>query len=189
LLEQAVVEAYCSLGSQECIAKFKNIFGTQVLQKCQSKDAVASQCSTVAAPLRAKTYCYGVREGGESAFNKVKELYKVETVHIEKNILRDALACYNDVVALKELMLLALDRNSSFVRLQDVKSVFTSVSKNPLGAEIILNFLLERWEHIYEGLMPERRSITAIIETAAVTARSQYQIEQAYCGAFNLIDV
>ncbi|VDM79297.1 unnamed protein product, partial [Strongylus vulgaris] len=89
LLEQAVIEAYCSLGSQDCIAKFKSIFDTQVLQKCQSKDAVASQCSTVAAPLRAKTYCYGVREGGESAFNKVKELYKAETVHIEKNILRD----------------------------------------------------------------------------------------------------
>ncbi|RCN47478.1 hypothetical protein ANCCAN_06509 [Ancylostoma caninum] len=76
-------------------------------------------------------------------------------------------------------MLLALDRNASFVRLQDVNDIFYSVSANPVGQEIIFNFLLERWEQIYDGLMPEHRAVGKLIEASAIGIRSQHQIEQA----------
>ncbi|ETN83617.1 hypothetical protein NECAME_17412 [Necator americanus] len=76
------------------------------------------------------------------------------------------------------LMLLALNRNSSFVRLQDVNDIFSSVSQNPVGQEIIFNFLLERWDEIYEGLMPEHRAVGKTILAASVGIRSQHQIEQ-----------
>ncbi|VDM72930.1 unnamed protein product [Strongylus vulgaris] len=112
---------------------------------------MASKCSTVAAPLRPKTYCYGVREGGDAAFKKVKELYMAENVALEKDILRRALGCHKDVVALKELLFLTIDRNAAFVRLQDVRDLFNSISENPAGQELILNFLLERWDDIYNG--------------------------------------
>ncbi|KAK6011002.1 hypothetical protein OSTOST_23924, partial [Ostertagia ostertagi] len=76
----------------------------------------------------------------------VMELYYAETVQLEKDYLLGALACHKDITALKGLLLLALDRNSSFVRLQDMANVFLVVSKNPVGAEFMFNFLLERWE-------------------------------------------
>ncbi|KAK6758774.1 hypothetical protein RB195_016165 [Necator americanus] len=177
-LEQAVIDAYCSLGSKECLRNYKNLFDKEVVEKCQQKNAKPSECSNVAAPLRAKTYCFGVKEGGDAAYQKVMELYLAESVQLEKDILRRALGCHTDITALKELMLLALNRNSSFVRLQDVNDIFSSVSQNPVGQEIIFNFLLERWDEIYEGLMPEHRAVGKTILAASVGIRSQHQIEQ-----------
>ncbi|EYB84648.1 hypothetical protein Y032_0312g2162 [Ancylostoma ceylanicum] len=177
-LEQAVIDAYCSLGSPECIANYKNLFDSQVLVKCHHKGAKPSECSSVAAPLRAKTYCYGVKEGGDAVYKKMMDLYLAESVQLEKDILRRALGCHKDISALKELMLLALDRNASFVRLQDVNDIFYSVAANPVGQEIIFNFLVERWEQIYDGLMPEHRAVGKVIESAAIGIRSQHQIEQ-----------
>ncbi|VDN32597.1 unnamed protein product [Cylicostephanus goldi] len=75
-------------------------------------------------------------------------------------------------------MLTAINRNSSFVRLQDVSNVFSSVSTNPAGKEIILNFLLERWDDIYEGLMPESTYVDDIIISSAAGIRTQHQIDQ-----------
>ncbi|VDM77983.1 unnamed protein product [Strongylus vulgaris] len=72
ILEQRVIEAYCSLGSEDCINKYKKLFDEEVVGKCQGTKAKASQCVTLAAPLRAKTYCYGVSEGGKAAYNKKK---------------------------------------------------------------------------------------------------------------------
>ncbi|KAK6015436.1 hypothetical protein OSTOST_19138 [Ostertagia ostertagi] len=89
-------------------------------------------------------YCYGVKEGGDDAFNKVKELYYAETVQLEKDYLLRGLGCHKNITALKGLLLLALDRNSSFVRLQDLPDVFLAVSENPVGKEFMFNFLLER---------------------------------------------
>ncbi|VDK48414.1 unnamed protein product [Cylicostephanus goldi] len=105
-------------------------------------------------------------------------LYLAEPVQLEKNRLRDALACTRDITSLKELMLLSLDRNSSFVRLQDVDYNFRSVANNPVGQEIIFSFFIEHWDDIYDGLMPERSTIGNIIKKAALGIRSQHQIEQ-----------
>lgn len=46
------------------------------------------------------------------------------------------------------LLLLALDRNSSFVRLQDVTEVFSAVASTAVGEEFMFSFLLEHWEEI-----------------------------------------
>ncbi|KHJ82464.1 hypothetical protein OESDEN_17842 [Oesophagostomum dentatum] len=71
LVEQSVIDAYCALGDRDCIANYKALFDEKVVKNCKDKDAKPSECSTVAAPLRAKTYCYGVKEGGDEAFQKV----------------------------------------------------------------------------------------------------------------------
>ncbi|VDM76353.1 unnamed protein product [Strongylus vulgaris] len=102
ILEQRVIEAYCSLGSEDCINKYKKLFDEEVVAKCQGTNAKASQCVTLAAPLRAKTYCYGVSEGGKAAYTKLKNLYMAENVAMEKDNLRRALGCHKDITALKE---------------------------------------------------------------------------------------
>lgn len=123
-------------------------------------------------------YCYGVKQGGDAAFDKVMGMYNVEGVQLEKDHLLDALGCHKDITALKGLLLLALDRNSSFVRLQDVRNVFEAVSANPVGEEFMFNFLIERWEEILESLPTEHRAVEAIISECAAGIRSEQQIEQ-----------
>ncbi|PIO55257.1 hypothetical protein TELCIR_23357, partial [Teladorsagia circumcincta] len=57
----------------------------------------------VAAPLRSRVYCYGVKEGGDEAFDKVMGLYSAENIQLEKDILLRALGCHRDITALKGL--------------------------------------------------------------------------------------
>ncbi|PIO76332.1 hypothetical protein TELCIR_01595 [Teladorsagia circumcincta] len=76
------------------------------------------------------------------------------------------------------LLLLALDRNSSFVRLQDMANVFLAVSENPVGEEFMLNFLLERWEEILESLPTEHRAVEKVIKYCSAGIRSKHQIDQ-----------
>ncbi|WKY12411.1 hypothetical protein Q1695_003750 [Nippostrongylus brasiliensis] len=176
-LEQAVLATYCKLGSRDCIEKFRTLFDKEVAQKCRTGEK-ASECVTVAAPLRQTMYCNGVKEGGEIAFEKVMSLYNAETVQLEKDYLLAALGCHNDITALKGLLLLALDRNSSFVRLQDVASVFRVVSSNPVGQEFMFNFLIERWEDILNGVKGVHRVVNAIIPPCTRGIRTEQQIGQ-----------
>ncbi|KAK6060937.1 hypothetical protein COOONC_01401 [Cooperia oncophora] len=78
----------------------------------------------------------------------------------------------------ERLLLLALDRNSSFVRLQDLTDVFSAVSSNPVGEEFMFNFLLERWDEILESLPTEHRAVEKVIQDCVKGIRSEQQIEQ-----------
>nr|CDJ80959.1 Peptidase M1 domain containing protein [Haemonchus contortus] len=176
-LQKSVINAYCFLGSKECIKNYTDLFVEEVMKKCKDDDE-ASKCVSIAAPLRAKAYCYGVKEGGEVAFDKVMKLYYAENVQLEKDVLLQGLGCHKDITALKRLLLLALDRNSSFVRLQDVTDVYDAVSSNPVGKEFMFNFLLERWEEILGSLTTEHRAVERVIEACTAGIRSEQQIDQ-----------
>ncbi|VDO31064.1 unnamed protein product [Haemonchus placei] len=132
----------------------------------------------IAAPLRSSVYCYGVKEGGDYAFDKVMELYMAETLALEKDFLRLALGCHKDVTALKGLLLRALDRNSSFVRMQDIPSAFNNVAANPVGEEFIFNFLIERWPDIIESIGTKHTYVEKVIPACTSGIRSQQQIDQ-----------
>ncbi|XGW06238.1 hypothetical protein V3C99_016503 [Haemonchus contortus] len=176
-LQTSIIDAYCFLGARECIKNYADLFDKEVMKKCKDGDK-ASKCVSVAAPLRAKAYCYGVKEGGEVAFDKVMKLWYAENVQVEKDVLLKGLGCHRDITALKRLLLLALDRNSSFVRLQDVAAVYYAVSSNPIGKEFMFNFLLERWEEILEGLTTEHRAVERVIKACTAGIRLEQQIDQ-----------
>ncbi|CAJ0588349.1 unnamed protein product [Cylicocyclus nassatus] len=176
LLYENVINTVCSLGSRECRSNYKKLFDEEVMA-CKNGEK-ASTCVRIVAPLRRDTYCYGIVEGNDTAFKKVSKLCEVETIQIEKDRLLEALGCSRHAPSLKKLMLLSVTRRLPYVRLQDVITIFRSIKKNPVGREVMLNFVLERWNDIYDGLMPERITIGEIIELAAVGIRSQYQVEQ-----------
>ncbi|KAE9418759.1 hypothetical protein Angca_003364, partial [Angiostrongylus cantonensis] len=76
------------------------------------------------------------------------------------------------------LLLLALDRNTSVIRLQDVVAVFRYVSNNPIGQEFMFNFLIERWSDIYKSLSTEHSIVVGVISACSVGIRSEQQVEQ-----------
>ncbi|XGW06234.1 hypothetical protein V3C99_016501 [Haemonchus contortus] len=176
-LQKDVIDMFCALGSQDCRKKYKKLFDDEVMNKCRDGQA-ATECVRIAAPLRSSVYCYGVKEGGDYAFDKVMELYTAETLALEKDFLRLALGCHKDVTALKGLLLRALDRNSSFVRMQDIPSAFNDVAANPIGEEFIFNFLIERWPDIIESIGTKHTYVEKVIPACTSGIRSQQQIDQ-----------
>uniref|UniRef100_A0A7I5ED30 Aminopeptidase n=1 Tax=Haemonchus contortus TaxID=6289 RepID=A0A7I5ED30_HAECO len=176
-LQKDIIDAYCALGSKDCMKKYKDIFDREVMNKCNDGDE-ATKCVSVAAPLRSSTYCNGVKAGGTYAFEKVKALYYEETVQLEKDMLLRALGCHRDVTALKGLLLLAVDRNSSFVRLQDIPNAFQAVAANPVGEEFMFNFLIERWGDIIGSIGSEPTYVERVIPPCTSGIRSKQQIDQ-----------
>nr|AML39757.1 aminopeptidase [Haemonchus contortus] len=176
-LQKDIIDAYCALGSKDCMKKYKDIFDREVMNKCNDGDE-ATKCVSVAAPLRSSVYCNGVKAGGTYAFEKVKALYYKETVQLEKDMLLRALGCHRDVTALKGLLLLAVDRNSSFVRLQDIPNAFQAVAANPVGEEFMFNFLIERWGDIIGSIGSEPTYVERVIPPCTSGIRSKQQIDQ-----------
>ncbi|KAJ1374438.1 hypothetical protein KIN20_037125 [Parelaphostrongylus tenuis] len=172
-----VIGAYCFFGSRNCTKRFAELFDQEVMAKCQ-KDDVASRCVSIAAPLRANTYCYGVKEGGDVAFEKVMKLFRSENVQLERGRLQRALGCHNNITSLESLLLLALDRNASVIRLQDVAAMFRSVSNNPIGQEFMFDFLIKRWDQIYNSLSNEHVTMSRVISACTKGIRSDQQLEQ-----------
>ncbi|KJH39713.1 hypothetical protein DICVIV_14401 [Dictyocaulus viviparus] len=128
--------------------KFEQLFEEEVMAKCNKDNDVASQCVNIAAPLRPLAYCYGVKKGGQEAFDKVLQFYSIEKVQVEKSYLLKALGCSNDAGTLKSLLLLSLNRTASVIRPQDTSVVFRSVSKNPVGLKFMFSFLMEKARYI-----------------------------------------
>uniref|UniRef100_A0A0N4W9Y6 ERAP1_C domain-containing protein n=1 Tax=Haemonchus placei TaxID=6290 RepID=A0A0N4W9Y6_HAEPC len=81
---------------------------------------------------------------------------------------------------------LALDRNFSFVRLQDVAAVYYAVSTNPIGKEFMFNFLLERWDEILESLTADHRTVERVIKACTAGIRLEQQIDQVKLHINNL---
>ncbi|KAK6030977.1 hypothetical protein OSTOST_02874, partial [Ostertagia ostertagi] len=128
----------------------------------------------IAAPLREDSYCYGVQKFGDTALNKVLELYKLETVTVERRRLRHALRCYQNITGLKSILKSTLDGN--VFPLEDVGYVFHIIAENPIAGELVFLFLFENWEYIYKRLHDNFRLMTRVISACLSTSSTHSQL-------------
>ncbi|EYC20707.1 hypothetical protein Y032_0021g381 [Ancylostoma ceylanicum] len=175
-LKRSFIESYCNLGSQNCSSTFRSIFEREVYRGC-GHGQKASQCVRVRRHFRGCTYCYGVKELGATALEKVKNLYNIEDVEEEKENLRQGMSCTQDVHELKQQLMSAMD-GSADIRLQDIASTFTKVSRNPVAQELMLNFLIDNWEMIY-ARMGSFKQVEKILKSCLGKIRSDAQIALA----------
>ncbi|KAK6047964.1 hypothetical protein COOONC_14531 [Cooperia oncophora] len=77
------------------------------------------------------------------------ELYKLETVHVEKNRLLRALGCHDDVTVLKSVLDSTMDRH--MFRKQDVARAYQIVASNRHAGELVFNYLFEHWDEIHSS--------------------------------------
>uniref|UniRef100_A0A1I7XM60 Peptidase_M1 domain-containing protein n=1 Tax=Heterorhabditis bacteriophora TaxID=37862 RepID=A0A1I7XM60_HETBA len=148
ILETNIMNVFCRMNSPECIHGYTDLFEKEVLQKCGNNKT--SDCVMIAGPLRPTTYCYGIQNGDELVYKKMLSFYQRESVQVEKNYLMVSLGCSKNIVTLKSLLTTALDRKAGVFRLQDVPAIFNTVARNDIGKEFMFNFLLDRWDLIYE---------------------------------------
>ncbi|KAK5981991.1 hypothetical protein GCK32_002911 [Trichostrongylus colubriformis] len=155
------VGSYCALDNEECIARSARLFEEGVIAKC-GPGAKASSCVWLYLDGRRGAYCYGIKELGNQAYDKVMELLRMETVPNERERLISALGCHKDVSVLRSTLELAM--NSELFRLQEVSSVFEGVASNFVAKELVFNFLLENWNKIYRRLRGQFLVLNKVIE-------------------------
>ncbi|KAK5970716.1 hypothetical protein GCK32_005025 [Trichostrongylus colubriformis] len=159
-LQKAVIGAYCTLESKNCTKGYKDIFDKEVMEKCKDGQE-ASECVRTFTKAKWKQFMLSIHK---SAFLQVMALHNAESVQLEKGNLLRALGCHKDITALKGLLLLALDRNSSFVRLQDLRNL----QKRGLHARDYGAFdrQIERSEHKVEWIKKHFRKLSDFFKNA-----------------------
>ncbi|KAK5981992.1 Aminopeptidase [Trichostrongylus colubriformis] len=153
--------SYCPADAEECSAKYVKIFEEGILSKCETGTG-ASSCVELPIPERKAAYCYGVKELGNQAYDKVMELFRAETVPMERQRLISALGCHKDVSVLRSTLELAKNREQ--FRLEEVSAVFEAVASNFVGSELTFNYLLENWIEVYGSLRKQLLILNKVIE-------------------------
>uniref|UniRef100_A0A914DTK8 Aminopeptidase n=1 Tax=Acrobeloides nanus TaxID=290746 RepID=A0A914DTK8_9BILA len=177
LLNANLIGKMCSLRDENCIEKVTELYRDSFVYPCQIGNAQSSQCSVVPVPLRALTYCYGVKYGNEKDFDRMFEFFMKESIQVERDRLMSALACTRDTHAVKKLLVMAADMNSDVIRLQDKASMFSLLTLTPIGGPIVFEFFLDHWSELYNGLKDQLTILIRFIGVS-ITGKTQRNIDE-----------
>uniref|UniRef100_A0A914E5I1 Aminopeptidase n=1 Tax=Acrobeloides nanus TaxID=290746 RepID=A0A914E5I1_9BILA len=177
LLDAELIDKMCSLRDENCIEKVTELYRDSFVYPCQIRNAQSSQCSVVPVPLRALTYCYGVKYGKEKDFDRMFEFFMKESIQVERDRLMSALACTRDTHAVKKLLVMAANMNSDVVRLQDKPSVFFKLTLTPIGGPIVFEFFLDHWSELYNGLKDQLTILIRFIHVS-ISGKTQRHIDE-----------
>ena len=130
----------------------------------------------IAPNLRSLVYKYGMLSvGGASTWDLMLERYLKETNAQEKRKLLYGLAQIREPWVLHRFVNLA--KNESYVRSQDFFSALSYIAGNPVGNNIVWDFLRSEWSYLVD------RFITLIINTHIIpTIITRFSLNDRYLG-------
>ncbi|CAG9823833.1 unnamed protein product [Phaedon cochleariae] len=151
-----VLNLACAADHENCLTEAQNQFNNWISTKGQlSQD------------LRGLVYNYGMKKANESVWNELLEIYKQESDANEKLKLMRGLASTENVTILTGLIDLAKDEN--VVRGQDYFTVLQYISINPLGTELVWQWVRNNWEYLVNRFTLNDRYLGSLIP--AITGR------------------
>jgi puromycin-sensitive aminopeptidase len=104
-------------------------------------------------------------------FSLFADLYKKEDLHEEKNRLGQALANFRDEKVLKKVAIFSF---SSSVRKQDSITMLSSVALNPVGRDVVIEFMRENWQEILNRYGDGGHMLTRLVKAFSLTAEEKH---------------
>ncbi|XP_060840148.1 glutamyl aminopeptidase-like [Rhopalosiphum padi] len=96
--------------------------------------------------IRHTIYYYGMAQGNASEWDRLWKLFLNEQEPQEKDKLMEALTASKETEILTRL--LQYTKNESYVRSQDYILVILQISRNPVGTQLVWNFLRDEWQYL-----------------------------------------
>jgi len=109
--------------------------------------------NVIAKDLRYPVYCYGVKAGGEEAWNFLWQRYLNSNVGSEKGLILRALSCSQETWILERYLDWSINENSG-IRRQDSHSVFANVASKSIGYYLAHQFFMRNIRKIYDYHSP-----------------------------------
>lgn len=131
LLRELILSNAGKYGDEDVIAKARDLFGR-----------IKKGKNPVPADLREVVYNTVARYGGNVEYEKLSEMYKLATLHEEKNRIGSALGYFNDPALLERTLNFALSKD---VREQDTISLVGAVFSNKKGEVLAWKFAKKEW--------------------------------------------
>ncbi|CAH1127177.1 unnamed protein product [Ceutorhynchus assimilis] len=161
-----VLSLACTVDHTECLSQAQEKFNTWINDTSEA----------LSQDLRSIVYKYGMVNADEATWNKLLQVYLSETDASEKLKLINGLANVKDVSLLKRLLELA--KNESVVRGQDYFTVLAYISSNPVGTDLVWDFVRENWEYLVERFTLNDRYLGSMIRTVTATFSTQQRVTE-----------
>lgn len=164
LTRVVVLSLACSMNHTECLAQAEEKFKSWIININQP----------LSQDLRSIVYKYGAVNSNEATWEKLLQVYEAETDASEKLKLINGLANTKDVNLLKRLLDLA--KNETVVRGQDYFTVLSYIAANPIGTDLVWNFVRQNWEYLVDRFTLNDRYLGSMISTISKTFSTETKL-------------
>ncbi|XP_030370506.1 glutamyl aminopeptidase isoform X2 [Scaptodrosophila lebanonensis] len=162
-----VLSSACSVGHESSLQQATTLF-----------NAWLAEPNTRPSPdIRDVIYYYGLQQvNTEAAWDKVWELYLLETDVQEKVKLMDALSAVRIPWLLQRYINYAWD--DSKIRSQDYFTCLGYISANPVGQSLVWDYVRENWPQLVERFGINERTLGRLIPTITSRFATQTKLEE-----------
>ncbi|KAK6037211.1 hypothetical protein COOONC_25284, partial [Cooperia oncophora] len=173
-----IVKLYCKLSPDVCTKKLTQQFEQNMLSQCENT-SISSICSKVGYPpvVVPMVYCAGVAQGGDMEFERLHKLLQKEMNTAERMRLLEALACSRDPRKLRKILYESMNAGKGSVPKSDVHQLVTAMNDQPVGAEIVGDFVLDNWKELTERFSQDRSGLSAVLENA-IQLNSEREVKE-----------
>ena len=158
LLKVLILESLGKYGDGKTIARAQKLF-----------NVITENSNIIPADLRSVVYNTVARHGGKKEYAKLLKMYRVASLHEEKNRIGRALGIFQQKDLLQRALNFAL---SDEVRRQDSVRMIASVTVNPHGTDIAWDFIKKNWK-TFQKRYTGSRDVAHLIEPMGVSISTQ----------------
>ncbi|KAL4150039.1 hypothetical protein QTP88_003885 [Uroleucon formosanum] len=126
--------------------------------------------------IRYTVYYYGMSKGNESEWNRLWDLFLNEQEPQEKIKLMVALTASKETSILTRLLQNA--KNESYVRSQDYFIILSQISRNPVGTQLVWNFLRDEWQYLVDRFSLNDRGFGKLIPSVCSQFNTHERLEE-----------
>ncbi|XP_046637633.1 aminopeptidase N-like [Daphnia pulicaria] len=105
---------------------------------------MANDANELSPNLRRLISCTAIADGSRPEWKFGFDKYVNSTLPNEKTELLRAITCTVNVTILNEMLVMMITNNSD-IRLQDASTLFSNIAANPVGHQVAMDFLTNRW--------------------------------------------
>ncbi|KAH8273103.1 hypothetical protein KR018_001059 [Drosophila ironensis] len=162
-----VLSTACSLGHQSSLEQATTLFNQWL----------ASPATRPSPDIRDVVYYYGLQQvNTEAAWDQVWQLYLNEDDAQEKLKLLNAVCSVQVPWILRRLINWAWDE--TLVRRQDYFTLLGYISTNPVGQNLVWDYVRENWEQLVERFGINERTLGRLIPTITARFSTQTKLEE-----------
>ncbi|KAM6946022.1 alanyl (membrane) aminopeptidase-like b [Aplochiton taeniatus] len=131
------ISVACSNGLPECVSMVRDVFGEWMRPNGTNR---------IHPNLRTTIYCQAVAWGGEVEWEFAWLQFQSATTAVEKDKLREALACTKKIWLLNRYLQYTLEPDK--IRKMDSVATIDAIARNVAGQALAWNFVRANWEYI-----------------------------------------
>ncbi|XP_057652415.1 glutamyl aminopeptidase-like isoform X2 [Diorhabda carinulata] len=165
LTRTVVISLACKAGYKDCLEQAEKKFDTWMKDR-----------QFISPDLKSFVYIYGSTKASVETWNALLQIYQDENDASEKLKIMAGLCNVENVDLLKKL--LEVTKNESIVRSQDYFDVLQTMSSNPIGTDLVWDFVRSNWQYLADRFTLNNRYLGSMIPTITSSFSTEEKLKE-----------